>query len=280
MGDVFMSKRTLRKLLLTVVAGGFGLMNLFPFIFMLSSSFKVLGKVFEYPFRLIPDPFVTEHYRGLFDDRYNFVLWYQNTAVMVVLTLLLKCAVVAITAYAFARLEFQGRDKIFLLFLAALMLPGDATIIQRYVLYKMLHLTDSMWALILPAAFDVYFVFLLRQFFMSIPRELSEAGIIDGCGHIRVFYKIILPLAKPAMITMILFSFVWAWNDFTNPFIFITNVNKQMLTVGISMFQEVKSQNYPLQMAASALALIPVLILFLFSQQYFIKGIATSGIKG
>ncbi|RED52861.1 MULTISPECIES: carbohydrate ABC transporter permease [Cohnella] len=270
----------MRKIIVTSLAALLGIVNLFPFIFMLSSSFKPLGKIFEYPFRLVPEPFIWDNYKGIFGEQYKFALWYQNSAVMVVLTLALKCAIVSITAYAFARLRFRGRDMIFLLFLAALMLPGDATIIQRYVIYKVLHLTDTVWAIALPAAFDVYFVFLLRQFFLSIPFELTEAAIIDGCGHFRVFYRIILPLAKPALMTMILFSFVWSWNDFTNPFIFITNMDKQMLTVGIAMFQEMKSQNYALQMAASSLALIPVVLLFMFSQQYFIKGIATSGIKG
>ncbi|OUS76252.1 sugar ABC transporter permease [Paenibacillus sp. MY03] len=270
----------MRKIGLTVFLLVLGIANIFPFIFMVSSSFKPLGKIFEFPFRLIPYPFITEHYKNIFDPRYDFFLWYQNTIVMVILSLLVKCVIVSLTAYAFARLRFRGRSVIFLIFLAALMLPGDATIIQRYVIYKMLNLTDTVWALVLPAAFDVYFVFLLRQFFISIPNELSEAAIIDGCGHFKVFYRIILPLAKPALITMMLFSFVWAWNDFTNPFIFITDIKKQMLTVGIAMFQETKSQNHGMQMAASSLALIPVIILFLFSQKFFIKGIATTGVKG
>lgn len=270
----------MRKIILTSFVAVLGILNLFPFVFMLSSSFKPLGKIFEYPFRLIPDPFIWDNYAGIFDSQYQFALWYSNSLVMVALTLLFKCAVVSITAYAFARLSFRGRDTIFIVFLAALMLPGDATIIQRYVIYKVLHLTDTVWALVLPAAFDVYFVFLLRQFFITIPRELTEAAIIDGCGHFKVFYRVILPLAKPAIITMILFTFVWTWNDFTNPFIFITDIKKQMLTVGIAMFQEMRFQNYSMQMAASSLALIPVILLFMFSQQYFIKGIATSGIKG
>ncbi|HZG76945.1 MAG TPA: carbohydrate ABC transporter permease [Paenibacillus sp.] len=199
---------------------------------------------------------------------------------MVVLTLSFKCAVVTITAYAFAKLKFPGRDGLFLFLLSAIMIPGDATLIQRYVIYKGLQMTDTVWSLVIPAAFDVYFVFMLRQFFLRIPHELTEASIIDGCGHLKVFYKIILPLAKPALITMILFSFVWAWNDYTNPFIFITDIRKQMLTVGMSMFQEMRFQNYSLQMAAASLALIPVLLLFLFAQKYFVEGIATTGIKG
>ncbi|WP_108991151.1 carbohydrate ABC transporter permease [Paenibacillus agaridevorans] len=267
-------------IILNIVSILFAVANVFPFIFMLSSSFKVLGKIFEYPFRLIPDPFIWTNYINIFDDKYDLLLWYKNSFVMVILTLAFKCCIVCITAYAFAKLRFRGRDFLFILFLSALMLPGDATIVQRYMIYKTLHLTDSVWALVLPAAFDIYFVFLLRQFFISIPHALTEAAIIDGCGHLKVFYRIVLPLAKPAIVTMILFSFVWAWNDFTNPYIFITDTKKQMLTVGMAMFQASRFQDYGLQMAASALALVPVIVLFISAQKYFVQGIATSGIKG
>jgi multiple sugar transport system permease protein len=267
-------------IILNIAAILFAVANVFPFIFMLSSSFKVLGKIFEYPFRLIPDPFIWTNYINIFDDKYDLLLWYKNSFVMVILTLAFKCCIVCITAYAFAKLRFRGRDFLFILFLSALMLPGDATIVQRYMIYKTLHLTDSVWALVLPAAFDIYFVFLLRQFFISIPHALTEAAIIDGCGHLKVFYRIVLPLAKPAIVTMILFSFVWAWNDFTNPYIFITDTKKQMLTVGMAMFQASRFQDYGLQMAASALALVPVIVLFISAQKYFVQGIATSGIKG
>lgn len=263
---------------------GFGLLigvaNLFPFIFMISSSFKPLSKIFEFPFKIIPDPFILKNYIDIMNPRYDFTRWYANSIVMVVLTLLFKTVIVSITAYSFARLRFRGKDKIFIIFLSALMLPGDVTLIQRYVIYKFINITDTVWALVLPFTFDVYFVFLLRQFFITIPYELTESAIIDGCGHLRIFYKIILPLAKPAVVTMLLFTFVWSWNDYTSPFIFITDVKKQMLTVGIAMFQETKSQNYALQMAGSSLSLVPVLILFLFLQKYFVEGIATSGIKG
>lgn len=263
---------------------GFGLLigvaNLFPFIFMISSSFKPLSKIFEFPFKIIPDPFILKNYIDIMNPRYDFTRWYANSIVMVVLTLLFKTIIVSITAYSFARLRFRGKDKIFIIFLSALMLPGDVTLIQRYVIYKFINITDTVWALVLPFTFDVYFVFLLRQFFITIPNELTESAIIDGCGHLRIFYKIILPLAKPAVVTMLLFTFVWSWNDYTSPFIFITDVKKQMLTVGIAMFQETKSQNYALQMAGSSLSLVPVLILFLFLQKYFVEGIATSGIKG
>jgi len=199
---------------------------------------------------------------------------------MEIFTISLKVFVTGITAYAFARLRFRGRDKLFLFLMAALMIPSEVTLIPRYVVYKYIHITDTMWSMILPYTFEVFLVFLVRQFYMAIPFELSEAAIIDGCNHLKIFYKIILPLSKPAMITMVLFTFVWSWNDYTNPFIFITNPDKQMLSVGIQYFQMMEGANYALQMAAATIILLPVIVIFLMAQKYFIEGIAMSGIKG
>ncbi|HEY0827005.1 MAG TPA: carbohydrate ABC transporter permease [Bacilli bacterium] len=258
----------------------YGILNLFPFLFMLSSSFKALGKVFEYPIRIIPETIVFNHYVELFSPKYSFMRWYANTLVMEFSTIVLRIFIVGITAYAFARLRFRGRDIIFLIVLAALMIPGDMTLVPRYIIYKFLHITDTMWSMVLPYTFEVFLIFLVRQFFMTIPFELSEAAIIDGCNHLQVFYKIILPLARPVMSTMILFTFVWAWNDYITPYIFITNVDKQMLSVGLQYFQALYIDNYPLQMAASTLILVPVILIFLIAQKSFIEGIATSGLKG
>ena len=256
------------------------LINIYPFIFMLSSSFKPLGQVFEYPIRIIPKSFIFTNYAVLFDPKQMYMTWYSNTLVMEILTILIKTTTVSITSYAFARLNFKGKNTIFIIFLSALMIPGDVTLVQRYIIYKYLSITDTVWVLVLPAAFDMYFVFLMRQFFMGIPKELTEVAIIDGCSHFKIFYKIMLPLAKPAVLTMILFTFVWAWNDYTNPFIFITDMKKQMLTVGLSMFTILKIDNYAVQMAGASLALIPVILLFFFAQNHFIEGISTTGIKG
>mgnify|MGYP002407571017 CR=1 FL=1 len=257
-----------------------GFVNIFPFIFMVSSSFKPLNQIFEYPFRLIPRTVTMINYEGLFSAEYFFTRWYANTIIMVACTILLKSAVIIPAAYAFARLRFGGRDKIFLIFLATLMIPGDVTLVPRYVVYKLLGITDSMWSLVLPNTFDIFFVFMMRQFFASVPFELTEAAIIDGCSHSRVLYRIILPNAKPAIMTMIIFTFIWGWNDYMGPYIFITDNKKQMLTVGIQMFQNGYAEDYGLQMAAAALAMVPVIALFLSAQKFFIEGVATSGIKG
>lgn len=267
------------KTVLSIILIGVGILNIFPFLFMLSASVKPLNEIFTYPISLIPKTFMWKNYTQLFSSQYSFVQWYWNTGVMVTITICIKVFVVTIAAYAFARLEFKGRDVVFLILLSAMMVPPEAMIIPKYILFKFLGITNTMWSLILPSVFDVFFVFLMRQFFMEIPKSLSEAAIIDGCGHFRIYLKIVMPLSKAAVFTMILFTFIWGWNDYMGPYIFITDTSKQMLSVGIKMFQISNAVNYSLQMAATTLVLIPIILLFIFCQKYFIEGIATTGVK-
>ena len=270
-------KKRFGKIFLTAVLFLFGIACIFPFIFMLSSSFKPLNEIFVYPIKLIPEHFI--NYTEVFSEKYNFIQWYGNTLVMVFMIIVLKIGIVTLTAYAFARLRFKGRDILFLVLLSSIMIPPDAVIVPKYVIFKAFGIVDSMWSIILPSIFDVFFVFMVRQFFLAIPETLSEAAIIDGCSHFKIYSRIILPLAKPAIVTMILFTFIWAWNDYMGPYIFITSPEKQMLSVGIKMFQVNNAVDYGLQMAAATLVLVPILIVFLFCQKYFIEGIATSGMK-
>lgn len=267
------------KIILTVLLFLFGVACIFPFVFMLSSSFKPLNEIFVYPIKLIPENFILTNYIEVFSEKYDFVRWYGNTLTMVILIIVLKIGIVTLTAYAFARLRFKGRDVLFLVLLSSMMIPPDAVIVPKYVIFKAFGIVDSMWSIILPSIFDVFFVFMVRQFFLAIPETLSEAAIIDGCSHFKIYSRIILPLAKPAIVTMVLFTFIWAWNDYMGPYIFITSPEKQMLSVGIKMFQVNNAVDYGLQMAAATLVLVPILIVFLFCQKYFIEGIATSGMK-
>ena len=273
------NKKRVGKNVMTAVLLILGAANIFPFIFMLSASFKPLNEIFVYPVKLIPEHFITSNYKEVFSAQYSFVRWYFNTFVMVGTILVLKVGIVTLTAYAFARLRFKGRDILFVVLLSSMMIPPDAVIIPKYVIFKAFGITDSMWSSVLPSIFDVFFVFMVRQFFLGIPETLSEAAIIDGCGHFKIYSQIVLPLAKPAVITMILSTFIWAWNDYMGPYIFITTPAKQMLSVGIKMFQVNNSVDYGLQMAAATMVLIPIIVMFLFSQRYFIEGIATSGMK-
>ncbi len=273
------TKNRVNKITLTLILAVIGVLNIFPFLFMISSSFKPLNDIFTYPIQLIPETFIITNYTDLFSEQYDFVRWYGNTIVTVTLIIILKLFVVSITAYAFAKLRFKGRDALFLCLLSSMMIPPDAVIIPKYVIFKYLGITDTMWSLILPAIFDVFFVFMLRQFFMGIPDSLSEAAIIDGCNHFKIYHRIVLPLAGPAIVTMVMFTFIWAWNDYMSPYIFITTPEKQMISVGLRMFQLANSVDYGLVMAGTTLVLIPVIILFLFAQKFFVQGVATSGMK-
>jgi len=274
-------KNRIRPWMLTVILLVIGIVCIYPFLFMLSSSFKISGEVLQYPIKLIPDKIIFTNFTDLFGDPYyDFGRWYMNTAVMTVTTILLKVFIVTMTAYAFAKIKFQGRDVIFLVLLSALMIPGDIMLIPRYIIFRQLHMIDTMWSLVLPSAFDVYFVFMIRQALISIPDSLSEAAEIDGCNHFQIYYKIILPLAKPVIVTMVLFTFVWSWNDYMSPYLFITSIQKQMLSVGIKLFTEGQVTDPALQMSAATVVLLPVLVLFFFSQRYFVEGVANTGVKG
>ncbi|WP_313583052.1 carbohydrate ABC transporter permease [Lacrimispora sp.] len=275
------SKKKSIKIALTVFILLIGLASNFPFLFMISSSFKVSGEVMKFPWHLIPDNPTMMNFKALFTNGiYNFQKWYVNTVVMTALTIAIKIFFVSFTAYGFARIKFRGKDVIFLILLSAMMIPGDIMIIPRYMIFKNLHILDSMWALILPSCVDVYFVFLLRQSFISIPDSISEAAKIDGCSHLRIYWKIIFPLAKPAIATMALFSFTWSWNDYMGPYLYISTMDKQMLSVGVKLFSSGLIQDYGAQMAAATVVLLPILVAFLFCQKFFIEGVASSGVKG
>ena len=269
------------KWITTIIMLIIGILCIYPFIFMLSSSFKLSGDVLLHPFQIIPNPATLDNITGLFkDEYYNFPRWYWNTILMTGTTLILKYFIITMTAYGFSKIHFKGRDGIFLMLLAAMMIPTDIMIMPRYIIFKNLHMLNTMWSIVIPSCVDVYFVFLLRQSFISIPESISEAAKIDGCNHLTIYYRIIMPLAKPAIATMILFSFVWTWNDYMSPYLYISDINKQMLSVGIKLFAAGQVQDYGSQMAAASLVLLPIIVMFMFCQRYFIEGVTSSGVKG
>ncbi|MBA9087691.1 multiple sugar transport system permease protein [Fontibacillus solani] len=256
-----------------------GLMMVFPFLWMLSASFKLQSEIFDPTMGFFPKSLNWTNYKTVLDNPL-FLQWYQNSIVIVLITILIKMVVVTTSAYSFARLSFKGREIIFLVLLSSVMITPDTTIVARFLQYKYMGLLDTIWVIILPTVFDVYFVFLMRQFFKSLPAELTEAGLIDGASHIGIFARIMLPLAKSPLMTMILISFIWGWNDFMGPFFFISSIDKQMLSVGLQFFQTQYGSNYALLLTAACLAIIPVIFVFSFVQRYFIEGIASTGIKG
>lgn len=256
------------------------LVMLFPFIFMVSASLKTTAQAFDEPLKhIIPKEIYWDNYKTLLSSP-NYFRWIGNSLKVVVLSIILRGIVVTMAAYAFARLKFKGRGVLLLIALSTLAIPSDTTVVARFLLYKYMHLINSHWALIIPAVFDVFFLFLLRQFFMGIPKELSESAIIDGCSHYRVYFRIILPLAIPALMTMVIFSFVYIWNDFAGPFVFISSEKKQLVTVGLKYLSTQYGANYALQMAGASIVIILPIILFAFAQKFFVEGMASSGIKG
>ena len=275
------TKEKIVRIVLTAVTLLLGLCCIYPFIFMLSSSFKPSGDVLSTPLQIIPKNFTLVNFETLFHNEfYDFFKWFSNTVVMTGLTLILKFFIITITAYGFAKIQFPGRDAIFLVLLAGLMIPSDIMIMPRYIIFKQLHILNTMWALILPAAVDVYFVFLLRQAFIAVPDALSEAARIDGCSHFTIYRRIILPLCMPQVSTMMLFSFVWSWNDYMGPYLYISDINKQMISVGIKLFASGLTQDYGAQMAGATLVLLPVIIAFFLCQKYFVEGITAGAVKG
>lgn len=269
------------NMILSVLLFFIGVLFIFPFLFMISSSFKVTGDIMKYPITLIPETFTLQNFDTVFHTpMLNFGRWYLNTAVMAICTIMLKTFIVTLTGYAFAKIKFKGSNIIFVILLSALMIPADIMIIPRYIIFSKLHILDTMWSMVLPYSFDIYFVFLIRQFFVAIPDSITEAAEIDGCNHFQIYSRIILPLGRPAIITMLLFTFVWAWNDYMMPYIFINNMDRQMLSVGMQLFTVGIRQNYGAQMAAATLILLPILLVFLLCQKFFVEGIMAGGVKG
>lgn len=257
------------------------LVCLFPFYWMLRSSFMDIGQIFVMPPLLFPDPVVTTNYRDALEVMPYFK-YLANTLIIVVSNVGGSILSASLCAFSFARLRWAGRDKVFLVILTSLMMPGIVTMIPTFVMWSQIGLTNSLVPLCVPIWFggSVYNVFLYRQFFMGIPRELDEAAYLDGASFFRVYWEIILPLSKSAMVVVGIFAFLGSWNDFMGPLIYLNEESKYTLSLGLQLFQGSYSAQWQLLMAASILVLLPAMIVFFFGQKHILEGIATTGIKG
>ena len=186
----------------------------------------------------------------------------------------------SMAAYAFAKIDFKGKMFVFTLFLASIMIPSQVTIIPRFMLFYKMGIYNTLWSIILPSWFGATSIFLLRQFYMGLPNDLIEAAKIDGAGHLRIFAQIMLPLTKPVMVSCIVLSFIALWNEYLSPLIFLTNKKVYTIAQAIRWYLMSDTQQYELTMAAASIAIVPLIILFVFCQKYFVEGIATSGMKG
>nr|AUG44407.1 hypothetical protein [uncultured bacterium]AUG44423.1 hypothetical protein [uncultured bacterium] len=272
-------KQETKRWIVTVLIFLLALLFIFPFIWMISTSFKYEIDVMEFPFRLIPKNVNTSNYVTVW-TKGNFPLYYRNSLFVTVLTVLGDLCLTSMAAYAFARLRFRGKNLIFSCYLAAMMVPTQVLLLPKYIIFGKLGINNTHAALILPGICSIFSIFLLRQFFMSIPYDLSEAAKVDGAGYFRTFAQVILPLAHPGLVTLILISSIWSWNDYINPLIFLSNDKLFTLTVGLQRFQESNGTNYAVIMAGAVCAVLPVIFLFLVFQKQLVASIASSGIKG
>lgn len=249
-----------------------------PFLWMLSTSLKTRPNVFLYPPQWIPHPARIRNYYDAMES-FPFFRYFFNTMFIAITIAIGTVAICSLAGYAFARMKFFGCNYLFLIVLAVMMVPGQVTMIPTFLLVKNLGWIDSYKSLIIPSLASPFFIFLMRQFYLSLPRELEEAAYIDGCNPLRTFYSIFLPNSTPAFVSTGILSILGSWNSFIWPLILISTKEKQVLTVGLLTFQNQYATKFELLMAASVLSMLPVFIAYVFGQRYFIEGISTSGIK-
>ncbi len=254
-----------------------------PFLWMVTTSLKEPGAVFSFQRNWweewIPHSFVWQNYVKSWHV-VPFATFYLNSIFVTAAVTFGQVATSAMAAYAFARLHFPGRDKIFFAYLGTMMVPGAVTMIPVFILLRYLGWVDTYKALILPGIFTAYGTFLLRQFFLTLPKDLEDAAKIDGCSYFGIFWKIILPLSKPALATLTTFTFMGTWMNFMWPLIVINSQEKFTLPVGLAYFKSLHHTDWTLLMAASVMMILPILLIFVVNQRFFVEGIKLTGIKG
>ncbi len=276
-----LQKKRLIHALLIALAALMGLLFLFPLYWMLKSAFITSKELYANPPTFFPREFIRFNYTEALT---TVPFWPQlkNSVLLAALNVLGTTLTSSLVSYAFARLNFKLKNLWFALIIGTMMLPSAVTMIPQYLMWHKLGALGTFVPLVLPAWFGggAYFIFLLRQFFQTIPRELDEAAKIDGAGYLRVFSKIMLPLMKPALIVVMLFSFINSWNEFFHSVIYLTKPAMHTLTLGLYKFKGVYQSNYGAIMALSTIVMLPTFVFFLVGNRYFVEGIALTGIKG
>lgn len=262
----------------TLIAVIASVIVLFPLYWMLVVAFSPRGEVFEPGLRLWPSTFTLENFQSVF-DRYPVPTWFMNSVVIGVFVTAFTVVVNLLAGYAFARLRFRGRNVVFLLALATMMIPVQAIMVAQFRLVAGLGIYGTYWGVILPGAAAAFGIFLARQFFLAIPDELIEAARIDGAGQLRVFLQIVLPLCKPLIAVLILLTLMGSWNDFAWPLIALKDPDLFTLPIGLLYLKGQTTPDYNAIMALALISVVPMVLLFLFFQRYFVQGFARSGIR-
>ncbi len=271
------NKRFAGKTLIYVLLIATTLVILFPLLVILSSSFKTEGEIFSYPVSIIPRNIVTKNFAALAE---NFPTYIWNSVKVTAIITVIQVITATTGGYALSKLKWRGRAFVFLLYMASIMIPIQVYIIPQFTIVRLLKLYDTHLALILVSSFTAFGTFLCRQFFMTIPDSYIEAAKIDGANHFFIFTRIMLPLSVPVVATLIVLSFRFWWNDLFTPLIYITSPELKTLPLGLADFVSEYDVYYGPQMAASLVAIVPVLAVYVFAQKYIIQGVVASGIKG
>ncbi len=274
------SRQTIRESLYFAIVWIAAALLLIPLVWMVTSSLKTDKALFETPFWSIPSPVRWDNYARAFQSL-PILLYSRNTLIITALSILGYLTSGSLVAYAFSRVRWPGRDVWFVILLATMMLPLQVTIVPLFVIFRNLHWIDTYYPLIVPAYLTgwPFFIFLLRQFFLSIPQDLSEAARVDGAGHFLIYRMIVLPLSKPALATVAIFAFLGHWNDFFGPLIYLSDDSKFTLALGLMSFLSKHPNEWSLLMAVSVMMLLPTLVVFFFCQRYFVEGITLTGTK-
>ena len=273
-GRYFVKRILLYMLILALAA-----VMLVPFLWMISASLKLNKGVFTYPVKWIPEKLEWSNYSKIWKE-IPLLLFFKNSAKLTIIITAIQVFTSSFAAYAFAKLHFKGRDLLFILYICTIAVPWQVYMVPQYIMVGKMSLTDSHLGMIMMQSFTAMGVFLMRQFYTSIPDELCEAARIDGLTEYGIYFRVVLPLAKGGIATLIISSFVTVWNDFMGPLIYLSSLEKKTLQLGLRMFISQYSSEYNLIMAASIVSLIPVFVMFAALQKFFTEGIAASGIKG
>jgi multiple sugar transport system permease protein len=277
-------RKTVNTMIWFVVLLALTAIVLYPLVWLFFSTFKPSSEFGQNP-GLIPDNPTVDNYFKVVEGIGGTPLWrfFANSLFIAVMAVIGTVLSSALAAYAFARIKFRGVGILFAAMIGTLLLPFHVIIIPQYIIFNKLELVDTYWPLILPKflATEAFFVFLIVQFIRNIPRDMDEAARIDGAGHIRIFFSIILPLIKPALITSAIFTFIWTWNDFLGPLLYVNSPEKYPLPIALRLYNDATStSDYGATVAVSFLALLPILIFFIVFQRFLVAGVATQGLKG
>jgi multiple sugar transport system permease protein len=278
---VLTHEERLRWTIVSIVMWTVALLFLMPFAWMVVSSLKREIDVFRLPVQWLPDPLTWSNYVEVWTGRYPLTRYIGNSLIVAVARVVGELLTASLAAYAFSRLKFRGRDLVFILYISTLIIPYQMLLVPRFILYRQLGIYDTLWALILPGVFTVFGTFLLRQFFLTIPRDLTDAARVDGANELQIYWRIILPLSKPALASLAILAFVWSWNDYETPLVMLTTESKFTIPLGLTRyFDEAGGFSAALISAGAVSSLIPIFIVFLALQRQFIQALTRAGLKG